>query len=71
MAGNSVTNISTRVVSELLAGPIVDIDECSLADGGECEQICDNTDGSYHCSCHHGYNLVGDVYCEGKYLFQY
>ncbi|XP_078662291.1 sushi, von Willebrand factor type A, EGF and pentraxin domain-containing protein 1-like [Branchiostoma floridae x Branchiostoma belcheri] len=33
-----------------------DVDECSSSNGG-CEQICTNTDGSFHCSCHVGYSL--------------
>uniref|UniRef100_A0A3Q0RYD0 CUB domain-containing protein n=1 Tax=Amphilophus citrinellus TaxID=61819 RepID=A0A3Q0RYD0_AMPCI len=40
----------------------IDIDECSKTDAREdsgllCSQICINTPGSYHCSCHSGYKL--------------
>uniref|UniRef100_A0A668USN4 Vitamin K-dependent protein C n=2 Tax=Oreochromis aureus TaxID=47969 RepID=A0A668USN4_OREAU len=40
----------------------IDIDECSKTDPGLdsgplCSQICINTAGSYHCSCHSGYKL--------------
>ncbi|XP_076592860.1 ovochymase-2-like [Chaetodon auriga] len=38
----------------------VDVDECSKQDPGSgplCSQICINTPGSYHCSCHYGYKL--------------
>ena len=34
-----------------------DIDECDV-DNGECEHLCNNIDGSYYCSCHHGYQLL-------------
>jgi fibulin 1/2 len=36
---------------------ILDIDECSINNGG-CEQECHNTNGSYHCSCYAGYNAT-------------
>ena len=32
-------------------------------------QTCDNTDGSYHCSCWDGYELNSDGYsCYGKLI---
>ncbi|XP_071097257.1 epidermal growth factor-like protein 7 isoform X1 [Haliotis cracherodii] len=34
-----------------------DVDECQSK---PCEQRCVNSDGSYHCECHHGYHLSGD-----------
>lgn len=34
-----------------------DIDECALHIDG-CDQICVNTQGSYHCACNRGYTLV-------------
>ncbi|KAM9352853.1 complement C1r subcomponent-like [Symphorus nematophorus] len=37
-----------------------DMDECSNSGDGSgplCSQICVNTPGSYHCSCHYGYKL--------------
>nr|XP_046255134.1 complement C1r subcomponent-like [Scatophagus argus] len=53
----------------------IDIDECSKPDPGDgsgplCSQICVNTPGSYHCSCHYGYNLHLDQHtcllsCDG------
>ena len=36
-----------------------DIDECQTDNGG-CTQTCDNTDGSYNCSCWKGYELISD-----------
>jgi hypothetical protein len=35
-----------------------DIDECALGIAG-CDQICVNTEGSYHCECNTGYTLHG------------
>ncbi|XP_027145521.1 LOW QUALITY PROTEIN: complement C1r-A subcomponent-like [Larimichthys crocea] len=45
----------------------IDVDECSKPDPGDgsgplCTQICVNTPGSYHCSCHNGYKLHLDQY---------
>lgn len=46
---------------------ITDIDEC-LAGIDGCEQQCDNTAGSYFCSCHDGYiNQRGKCQGEGIY----
>nr|XP_006818543.1 PREDICTED: fibrillin-3-like [Saccoglossus kowalevskii] len=36
-----------------------DINEC-LNNNGGCEQICENTQGSYVCHCHPGYGLAND-----------
>ena len=45
----------------------IDIDEC--ASGlDECEQLCDNTEGSYNCSCMKGYELAENGRnCSGKF----
>ena len=49
--------------------PIVffaDINECDDNNGG-CEQICQNTVGSYYCECEEGYELNCDDHaCDGK-----
>ena len=43
-----------------------DINECQTDNGG-CTQTCDNTDGSYQCSCWDGYELTSDDYnCTGE-----
>uniref|UniRef100_A0A671QAL6 Growth arrest-specific 6 n=1 Tax=Sinocyclocheilus anshuiensis TaxID=1608454 RepID=A0A671QAL6_9TELE len=39
-----------------------DVDECSRGNGG-CEHDCNNTMGSYRCSCRHGYRLSGHHKC--------
>uniref|UniRef100_A0A673ALI5 Growth arrest-specific 6 n=1 Tax=Sphaeramia orbicularis TaxID=375764 RepID=A0A673ALI5_9TELE len=40
-----------------------DVDECSKRNGG-CDHECNNTMGSYRCSCHQGYMLVGRHLCD-------
>ena len=41
-----------------------DIDECSREDN-LCEQLCNNTIGSYYCNCTEGYRLSQDQHgCE-------
>ncbi|XP_073697614.1 growth arrest-specific protein 6-like [Garra rufa] len=39
-----------------------DVDECSRGNGG-CEHHCNNTMGSYRCSCRQGYTLSGHRTC--------
>ena len=36
-----------------------DIDEC-VRQTHECTQECNNTDGSYDCTCNEGYKLADD-----------
>ena len=48
----------TKLVSNIF--PLIlftDIDECDL---GICEQDCNNTNGSYYCTCREGYYLGND-----------
>jgi len=50
----------------LLSQQTVDIDECEM-DPTLCEQICNNTVGSYECKCEDGYQLVaGTNQCAGN-----
>jgi len=45
-----------------------DINECQTDNGG-CTQTCNNTDGSYQCSCWDGYELTSDGHnCTGEYI---
>uniref|UniRef100_A0A8C3PZC6 Metalloendopeptidase n=1 Tax=Chrysolophus pictus TaxID=9089 RepID=A0A8C3PZC6_CHRPC len=37
-----------------------EMDECSQPDNGGCEQHCENTLGSYKCTCEPGYELTAD-----------
>ena len=42
------------------------MDECT-ADIDNCAQNCDNTDGSYTCTCNEGYTTQDDgVTCTGR-----
>ena len=41
-----------------------DIDECE-SDANLCDQVCENTEGSFFCTCTDGYQLVGDNQCQG------
>ena len=46
---------------------ITDVDECS-SDNGGCSQECNNTIGSYYCTCLDGFTLQADSHtCEGRY----
>ena len=43
-----------------------DFNECDINNGG-CDQICENTIGSFKCSCRPGYNQSQNgVSCDGK-----
>ena len=47
----------------------IDINECS-EDNGRCDQICNNTMGSYHCMCSDGFTLDSDNHtCLGQFLW--
>jgi len=50
-----------RAVSVECCFVAADIDECEL---NICDQLCTNLLGSYSCSCHDGYNLVGSTRCD-------
>ncbi len=44
---------------------LADINECGGENG--CTQVCNNTDGSFQCSCFSGYTLNADgVSCHSK-----
>ena len=44
----------------------VDVNECST-DAGGCDDMCTNTEGSYHCSCSSGLRLASDGHsCLGE-----
>ena len=40
-----------------------DIDECTGNTHG-CDQVCNNTIGSYECSCYTGYQLLTNGTCQ-------
>ena len=37
---------------------MADINECEQ--GNDCHQLCQNTEGSFLCSCNEGFTLTGD-----------
>ena len=44
----------------------LDLDEC-LEDNSDCDHVCINEDGSYHCECNDGFQLDDDNRgCSGK-----
>lgn len=54
---------------KILCFPIVDVNECKdpLNINGGCSQICENTPGSYHCSCRSGFAMLSNKKdCKGK-----
>ena len=54
-----------------LAAAYTDINECLCSDHG-CQQWCNNTDGSYICSCDAGYELNDNgKTCDGMDFLAY
>lgn len=54
---------------KMLYFPNADVNECKdpLNVNGGCSQICDNTPGSYHCSCRSGFAMLSNKKdCKGK-----
>ena len=50
----------------LLPIPHADVNECATNNGG-CDHYCNDTFGSFECSCMDGYSLSGDGRsCSGK-----
>ena len=47
-----------------------DDDECELGTHN-CSSRCENTEGSFICSCESGYELVDQVNCRGKLISTY
>lgn len=48
--------VQVKIVHISLYIQHIDIDECSIDNGG-CEHSCINTNGSYYCSCNYGYTI--------------
>ena len=61
-----ISSDSTTVNNCSKTFPPSDINEC-LTNNGNCAQLCNNTDGSYKCSCGSGYALAAnDITCTGE-----
>lgn len=56
-----------QILTTCTCTKLIDINECLLPDHG-CEQICENTNGSYICSCYGGYNQTGFRTCNGQFF---
>lgn len=54
-----------RLLLTVAAVFFADVDECGKRNGG-CDHECNNTMGSYRCSCRQGYMLVGRHMCNGE-----
>ena len=49
----------------------LDVNEC-LDNNAGCEHNCENTDGSYYCTCNSGFELLSDNHtCKGNNNKQY
>ena len=61
------TSFQCGHISSLL---IIDIDECASPAANDCDgnAVCNNTEGSYDCSCLSGYQGDGKN-CSGKEIF--
>lgn len=57
--------VNSRMNNNNIIADFVDINECSTR-VDQCEQLCENTDGSYTCACRTGFRLKSDgLQCEG------
>ena len=60
-----------NVINFVLYYNTIDINECSLNIDG-CDQVCNNTMGSYQCRCNRGYTLNNDERtCSGRIITSY
>ena len=55
-----MTKVATRGERVKFCHNVADIDECSAEEKKGCQQLCINTDGSFHCDCQEGYHLQAD-----------
>ena len=51
-----------RLVTQFFPPVAADVDECDMDNGG-CDQVCENTEGSFLCSCHAGHVLAANHTC--------
>ena len=58
-------------IMTLTLSVLTDIDECATGNGG-CYHNCENSVGSYSCSCRTGYTLGSDSRsCNGTYVHSF
>ena len=56
------------IISCVRTCTMLDMDECALNDGG-CQHSCENTHGSFVCTCPPGYHLADDRrHCTGELI---
>ena len=59
----------SQEISKYVPCSSIDINECTTSNG-DCEHNCANTDGSFICSCHTGYQLdENGLNCNGENTF--
>ena len=47
----------------------IDIDECEDSSLNKCDQLCNNTEGSYRCGCSSGFQIAADgATCTSEFL---
>ena len=59
------------IIFDCLIKIFLDTDECSENNGG-CQHVCNNTEGSFACSCNEGYVLAEDrLSCNSEFYAIY
>jgi len=62
-------SIATKRFAAKFSVVVLDIDECvNGANNCDVNAVCNNTGGSYNCSCKDGFHGDG-IHCTGNYLF--
>ena len=64
-SGNNSCNCYNAEAHNNIILSSLDINECAET-SSLCDQICENTFGSYICTCEPGYNLNDQMICEGR-----
>ena len=60
-------NVTLLLINDMLVISLIsDVNEC-LSNNGNCSHDCDNSDGTYRCSCPGGFTLDDNsLSCSGK-----
>lgn len=68
-ASNSTLPSCLELFSQPLSPRVLDVNECRHFPGRLCAHKCENTPGSYQCSCTTGFKLASDGRnCEGNFI---